>query len=185
MDYNRIWQIIWIDRKRKCWENCWALSLCSAWWLFCVLGRTSSSNAVVTGGCSMLGMGSATFHSSKDLALLGSGSSWREEAMVNHTEILFNNFIISFQVLEFVRRRHVNQTFSFVLKKGSVFSVLICCEEVSSAEETSAPGTACMENGCARGLICLSHLDPFLTRPLRTLSGKIANPSKISYWQKI
>ena len=133
----------------------------------------------------MLGMVSAIFHSSKDLALLGSGSSWREEAMVNHTEILFNNFIISFQVLEFVRRRHVNQTYSFDLKKGSAFLVLIYCEEVSSAEENSAPGTACMESGSVRGLICHSHLDPFLTRPLRTLSGKSVNPSNISNWQKI
>ena len=78
----------------------------------------------------------------------------------------------------------MNQTFSSYLRQGSAYLGLILLEEVNSVVEACDPGTVSMENGTARGLIYLSHSDPFLTRQLRTMFGRIAKRFKCKIGRK-
>merc|ERR1712106_1125471 len=108
------------------------------------------------GDFTLRGMVSATFPCSRDHVALGSGSSWKKK-----------------EVLEFANQRLVNQTFSSDLRQGSAFLGLILAEEVNSAAEGCDPGTVSMENGTARKPIYPCHSGLFLTRQLRTMSGRI------------
>ena len=73
----------------------------------------------------MLGMESATFHSSKDLALLGSGSSWRKEAMLKLCSNLIKNFIFFFNLgLGVCKKTPCESNIQFRSEKGEcIFGV--------------------------------------------------------------